>query len=308
MICASTRKPTHAGRTRETPGRVFYSLSEAERRRVGMPNVDTHRYARESGWAIRALAKFHDVTGSQKALQLAQNSARWVLANRALSKGGFIHDQQDGTGPFLDDNVAMTQAFLALYRSTGDRIWLTHATDTLTFIDANLRYADSGYIAAPPASRNRGVFREPVRLPDQNAALARAANMANRYTGDPRYREVAIHCMKYLAAFAASADELLLPEIVLADRELNTAPIHIAVVGGKRDPAAQALHTAALRYPVDYLQVDWLDRAEGELPNRDILYPDMKSAAAFACADGVCSSPVYRAEEIDGAVRKALVH
>jgi uncharacterized protein YyaL (SSP411 family) len=290
-----------------TPGRAFYALSNGERNQVGMPKIDRHRYSRESGWAIRALAKLYDVTGNEKAIQSALKGARWILANRALPKGGFRHDRRDDSGPFLDDNVAMIQAFLALYRSTGERIWLTHATDTLGFIDATLRHADSGYIAAPPATGTRGVFREPVRLADQNSALARAANMANRYTGDARYRELALYCMKYLTAIAASADELLLPEIVMADRELSAAPIHIAVVGGKRDPAAQALHAAALRYPADYLQIDWLDRAEGELPNRDIQYPAMKIAAAFACADGACSSPVYRADEIDGAVRKALV-
>jgi len=42
------------------------------------------------------------------------------------------------------------------------------------------------------SQEDRGVFNEEVRLPDQNAALAGAANMANRYTGNPRYRRLAI--------------------------------------------------------------------------------------------------------------------
>jgi uncharacterized protein YyaL (SSP411 family) len=292
--------------SRETTGHDFYVYDDAVRRRMGMPKVDTHRYAREAGWAIRALAKFYDVTGKSQALQSAQVGARWVLANRALPNGGFRHDQQDRGGPFLDDNLAMTQAFLALYRSTGERSWLTHATDTLNFIDRTLRHADAGFIAAPPLKQTRGVFNEAVRLPEQNAALARTANMANRYTGDPRYRKLALHCMKYLVAVAATGDELLLPDVLLADRELSTAPIHIAIVGAKQDAAARDLHTAALRYPADYLQIDWLDRAEGELPNREIQYPNMKRAAAFACADGACSSPVFEAIEIQPAVRKLM--
>jgi uncharacterized protein YyaL (SSP411 family) len=170
-----------------------------------------------------------------------------------------------------------------------------------------LRRPEVGFIAASAGEQTRGVFREPLRLPDQNAALARAANMVNRYTGNLRYRELALHGMKYLAAYAATEDGHLLPEILLADRELSTAPIHIAIVGSKRDPAAQALHTAALRYPSDYLQIDWLDRDEGDLPNRDIQYPEMNRAAAFACADGACSSPVLAADEIESAVRNALI-
>jgi uncharacterized protein YyaL (SSP411 family) len=291
--------------SREIPGRMFYAYDDAARRKAGMPKIDMHRYARETSWAIRALAKLYDVAGNNKALQSAESGARWVIANRALPHGGFRHDDKDRGGPFLDDNLGMTQAFLALYRSTGEREWLRFAVDTLNFIDSTLRHAELGYIAAPAPSR-RGVFSEPVRSADQNAALARAANMAYRYTGDARHREMALHGMKYAAAFAAANPEQLLPEILLADRELATAPIHIAIVGGKHDPDAQSLHTAALRYPADYLQIDWLDRSEGDLPNKEIQYPDLKRAAAFACADGACSMPVYSAEEVALAVRNAL--
>jgi uncharacterized protein len=288
------------------PGQIFYAYDEAARRGTAMPKVDTHCYARETGWAIRSLAKFYDVTGNIRALLSAQNGARWVLANRGLAGGGFGHDAQDRNGPFLDDNLAMTQAFLALYRSTGDRAWLSHATDALNFIDSKLRHPTAGFIAAPVPEKGRGVFSESLRLADQNAGLARVANMINRYTGDPRYRGVAQHSMKYLSAYAAANSEQLLPDILLADRELSGAPIHIAIVGGKKDPRAQLLHSAALRYPADYLQIDWLDRSEGDLPNKEIQYPDMETPAAFACADGACSGPVYSADEIQGAVHKAL--
>jgi hypothetical protein len=52
----------------------------------------------------------------------------------------------------------------------------------LNFIDAHMRHANSGYIAASAPANKRGVFSQPVLLPDQNAALARAANMAHRYS------------------------------------------------------------------------------------------------------------------------------
>ena len=290
----------------ETTGQAYYRHDETDRRRLGMPTVDHHRYARETGWAIRALAKLYDVSGNQQALQSAQAGANWAIAHRARAEGGFRHDEDPSRVPSLDDNLAMVQAFLALYRSTADRTWLVHAEGTLGVIDATLHHADGGYISAPTATATRGVFSEPVRVPAQNAALARAANMAHRYTGNPRYRDMALHGMKYLAAIAAAEKGQPLPEILLADWELSTAPIHIAIVGNKHDPAAQALHTAALRYPADYLQIDWLDRTEGNLPNPDIQYPEMKIAAAFACADGACSNPVFDAGQIDSAVRRAL--
>jgi uncharacterized protein len=291
--------------SKQVDGHAYYALDAAAREKLGVPRVDTHEYARETGWGIRALAKYYDVSGNRKALLRAQSAARWALAKRALPGGGFSHDAKDRGGPFLDDNVAMAQAFVALYRSTADRIWLKHASATLDFIDKRLRH-ELGFVSAPAPAQARGVFREPVRAPEQNAALARIANLLHRYTANARHREMAEHAMGFLTAYISGEPDFLRAEILLADRELAQAPIHIAIVGSKQDVAAQALHAAALRYPSEYLQVDWLDRAEGDLPNAEIQYPKLARAAAFACTDGACSSPVFEADKIAGAVRSAL--
>ena len=91
-----------------------------------------------------------------------------------------------------------------------------------------------------------------------------------------------------------------------ADRELANAPIHITVVGGRHDPASQALHAAALRFTAGYLQVDWWDKSEGPLPNPEITYPQLKRAAAFACTQSTCSNPVYEPDAIAATVTAAL--
>jgi uncharacterized protein YyaL (SSP411 family) len=290
----------------EITGHDFYPKDEAGRHAIGMPRIDPHEYARETGWAIRALCKYYDVSGDASALAAAKRAGRWAIENRSLPSGTFTHDKQGRGGPFLDDQVAMTQAFTALYRSTGEREWLTHARAVLNYVNAHLRDPRAGYIAAPRTTKGRGVFREPVRDPQQNASLVRAANIVYRYTGNVRYQRMAAHGMKYLAAFARATPEQLRAEILLADQELSTAPIHITVVGHKADSAAQALHTAALRYPADYLQIDWWDPDEGPLPNPEIKYPTLDRAAAFACTGSACSMPVFEAAEIEPAVRTAM--
>jgi hypothetical protein len=200
----------------------------------------------------------------------------------------------------------MTRAFLALYRSTGQREWLRAAVSTLEFIDHGLRDPRGGYIASIPAADTRGVFREPSRDVGQNAALVRAANMLQHYTGSEQAERAARHGMTFLSAFASSASDQFRPDILLADRELSVAPIHITIVGPKDDPAAQALHAAALGYPTDYLQVDWWDRREGKLPDPSISYPVLPRSAAFACTANACSTPVYVASEIRERVRSVL--
>jgi uncharacterized protein YyaL (SSP411 family) len=287
-------------------GHEFYSRDEAGRRALGMPRIDVHEYARETGWAIRALCKYYDVTGDEDAFERAVRAARWSSANRLAPNGAFRHDAGQRGGPFLDDSLAMSQAFVALYRSSGDREWLGSAKSTLAAINQQLRDSKAGFVAAPAAKLKRGVFRDPIRQPEQNAALVRVASVMHHYTGDSRYQRMANHAMRYLVGFAKAAPEQWRAQILLADRELAAAPIHITIVGRKSDPAAHALHAAALRYPSDYLQIDWWDRDEGQLPNAEIQYPQLDRAAAFACTASACSMPVFTSAEIEPAVRAAL--
>jgi uncharacterized protein len=288
-------------------GHTYYALADAARRRLGIPRIDTHQYARENGWAIRGLARLYEVTGDPAALAAAERAAAWVLAHRALAGGGFSHGGSERGGPYLDDTLAMGQAFVALYRASGERRWLAHARSAMDYIEARFRDTRGGYFAAPAPPGARGVFTDPARTLEQNAALARLANMLNRYSGAPRYHAQALHALHYLAAAAASAAPgQLHTEVLLADRELGGAPIHITVVGARADPAARALHAAALKFPAEYLQVEWWDRAQGPLPNPEIRYPQLARAAAFACTQGSCSLPVFEPAAILPTVSAAL--
>jgi uncharacterized protein YyaL (SSP411 family) len=286
-------------------GQDYYGRGDAARRQLGIPRVDSHEYARENGLGIRGLCKVYDVTGDATALAAAVRAADWALAHRALPGGGFRHDSKDSGGPYLDDTLSMGQASLALYRSSGERRWLVHARAAMDYLAREFRDARGGFAAAPAPAGATGVFRDPVRTIEENAGVARFANLLNRYTADARYRKLALHAAKFLAAATAALDAPR-TEVLLTDRELATAPIHITVVGGKADPAARALHAAALGFPAGYLQVDWWDRAEGPLPNPEIQYPTLPRAAAFACTQGTCSNPVFEPQSITATVNAAL--
>ncbi|HTL70667.1 MAG TPA: DUF255 domain-containing protein, partial [Candidatus Eisenbacteria bacterium] len=131
-----------------TPGQAFYSLDDKGRRALGkLPRIDAHVYARENGWMIASLASLYDVTGEPHYLMAAVQAARWIVENRSLKDGGFRHDAEDRSGPYLGDTLAMGQAFLALYVSSGEREWLDRAEKAADFIDAKFRAADGGFVS-----------------------------------------------------------------------------------------------------------------------------------------------------------------
>ena len=81
----------------------------------------------------------------------------------------------------------MGQAFVGLYRSSGERRWLAYARAAMDYIGEEFRDARGGFISAPAPAGATGVFRDPVRTIEQNAAVARFANLLSRYTADARY-------------------------------------------------------------------------------------------------------------------------
>jgi uncharacterized protein YyaL (SSP411 family) len=280
-------------------GARYYALPAAERRRLGLPRIDTHLYARENGWAIAALCAYADASGQTEPLTLARRAARWVLTRRALPGGGFRHGAADRAGPYLGDTLAMGQAFLALYRSTAEREWLERADAALDFIAAHFSDPRGGLRtrAGPPAGP--GALADEVRLYEENVALARLANLLSYYTGRERDRAAAAQALRFLDAPALLESGRFLPGVLLADDEARTEPLHLTVVGAKSDPAARALFAQARSVAETYARIEWWDPHEGALPNPDVRYPQRPRAALYACTGTVCSSPLYTAGDFE---------
>jgi len=262
----------------------YFALNDAQRRAKGIPRIDKHIYARENGWAIEALATLASSTGDPHPLAEARTAAKWVAAHLHRADGGFQHGLTPGL--FLGDTLSMGRAFLALYAATGERLWLRRAQETAAFIEKSFR-ANPGYITAPNATRQR----------DENCDLARFANLLHHYDGDPKHQAMAQNAMRYLTAPQVSSS-MPVGNVLLADFELREQPLHVTVVGSKKDANARALFVAAAGLPQLYKQLEWLDRAEGPLPGSMVEYPSMTKAAAFVCSSNRCSRPAFSAAEL----------
>lgn len=289
---------------RETDGKTFYALSAEDREQLGMPRIDKNIYARDNGWAIAGLVAYSDAFGDARALDQAVKAARWIVENRQISDGGFKHGEDEKAGPYLGDTLAMGEAMLALYGATGDRDWLVRADAAGQFIAQAFRHEDAGFITSKTKLANAGVFAKPVRQIEENIQLARFANALHRYVGRDGHRDMAVHTMKYLTSEQITGMRRFLVGIALADDELSKEPIHLTIVGSKKDASAIALHQAARQYPALYKRVDWYDPKDGPMLNADIEYPELEQAAAFACGNGICSLPVFEAEGLDPAVKR----
>lgn len=287
----------------------YFSLNDKERRAQGIPRIDKHVYARENGWAINAIAYLYMATGNEDYLKEAEKAAQWIIANRSIEGGGFRHDQTDKGGPYLGDTLSMGRAFLTLYQATGDMQWLQRATQAADFIAKHFENkvgpdkSSAGFLTAEAKA---GEIVAPEPLLEENQIICRFANLLNQYTGESRHKQMAESAMRYLSTPDIIAKRrILVAGTLIADHEMAHPPAHITVVGKKSDPQAKALFATAIKSPLIYRRIDWLDKSEGTLPNLDVDFPDLGKAAAFLCTDGRCSSPAYQPDDLNKRLERA---
>jgi uncharacterized protein len=275
-------------------GAAFYGLAEKGRLARKIPRVDTHAYARENGWAIEALARFHAATGDASALRDARDAAGWVIACRSLPGGGFSHGAADAAGPYLGDTLAMGRAFLELAQATADPGWTARAARAADFIRGRFSMPDGpGFAAAAVA---RGGLPRPSPEFDENVALARFATALFEATGRPEYRDMAGSALRWLLGPGLAEDRgFYVAGLLLAEEEARTDPLHVAVIGRRSDPAAARLYATALRAPTEHKLLEWWERGTSPPPRDGDIYPALPAAAAFLCSNGACSAPLASA-------------
>lgn len=280
----------------------YFELSDADRRKKGVPAVDKHLYANENGRIATALAEAYAATGEREYLEAAVKAADWVRKHRARPEGGFRHDETDSAGPYLGDTLYAGEAFLTLYAVTGDRSWLADAQSAADFITTTFRDTKGmpGYLTAKAGS---GVLAITPLLAE-NISAVRFFALLSHYTGKEGFKKAAEYGMRYVATREVATETVTEPGVILADEELNTPPLHIVAVGAKSDSASQALFAEALKYPRAYKRTEWWDRAEGPMPNPDVQYPQLPKAAAFVCTNKRCSLPIFQPGQLAETVKK----
>jgi hypothetical protein len=277
---------------------AYFSLDDSSRRKLGIPRVDIHVYSRENGWAIDALLTLFDVGQDPSDLAVARKAANWIIANRSLESGGFRHDETNPSDPYLSDSLCMGRAFLHLYASTADRIWLARAQSAADFIESKFHGDPNqpGFLTAVPTPTSP--FK-PLATVDQNVAVVQFLDLLSHYTGRPVDHAAAKYAMTFLATPAiAQSRGPWTAGILLADLQIAQDPLHITVVGPKDDSTAAALFSEARKAALVPKRIEWFDPRDGQLPNPDVVYPHLDHPAAFLCTGTTCSSPITRPDQL----------
>jgi uncharacterized protein YyaL (SSP411 family) len=112
-------------------GHEYYAKTDAERRALGLPRVDTHAYGRENGLAIAAYVTLYEASGDATALAVAERAAERILATHATARGAITHAARDDGDAskllYLADNAAFGFALARLSEVTRKPAYLEAA-------------------------------------------------------------------------------------------------------------------------------------------------------------------------------------
>ena len=277
----------------------YFALDDHGRRAAGIPAIDTHVYAGENGLLIAALTTLYASSGKEEALVVAGTAAKWILAHRSIPGGGFRHEENDPAGPFLHDTLAMGDALLRLYATTAEREWLPFAKSAGEFIINTFKAKVGNMPGFVTAAAKTGAALQPLPYLPENIIAARFFNLLHRYTGEERFREAALSAFRCIASPGVALRTISEPGILVVDYELSNEPLHVAIVGPKKDETAKKLFLRALAFPRIYKRTEWLDRREGPLPANDVPYPELPRPAAFVCTNRRCSLPIFDPAALD---------
>jgi uncharacterized protein len=195
----------------------YFALDDAGRRQQGVPRVDPHLYTRENAWIVRALLAYHAATGDDGARRDAVAAGRFIVEQRGLPGGGYRHDEKDPGGPYLGDTAAAGDAFLDLFRATGDPSWLRHAEAAAGFIDRTFRAPGlAGFVTAKPSHE----YDRPRPQRDENVTVARFGAALAKASGQGL--AMAQHALRFLAS-PEVAREFSTASVLLADRDVTEA-------------------------------------------------------------------------------------
>lgn len=291
-----------------TSARDYYRLSDAERRRLGVPPIDHAVLTDLNGRMIEAYARLYEASGDEAALAAATRAADALLASRSR-RGGWIAQAAETAATRADARMRplriVDAPYLAAQASFGAALVRLHAvTFAPRYLEAAVGVAGAtrehledrargGFHAGPDDGTGAsGPRHRPLR---DNGLAARFLLELSFFTRDEALADAARRALRVASAPARleHAGVSALGEIALAHELAALGPVEISIVARPDDPAAQPLLRAA--------------RAVSE-PRRlvhfepDGRYPMADRPSLFVCDRSACSTPVFEPDQVAAVV------
>lgn len=169
------------------------------------PGLDDKTITSWNALVIQGLTDAYKAFNDKYFLSLAKKNALFLKNNVIKRKSKLFHAWKNGKASidgFLEDYAFLTEAFISLFESTGEKLWLDEAKGLLDYTLKHFYNADTGlfYYAEKNKSNllTNHYQNEDNVIPAGNSVMANNLHKFFLFLGEPKYFDMAKKMLQYV--------------------------------------------------------------------------------------------------------------
>ncbi len=270
---------------------VYYKLSLAERQNRTPPRIDRTLFVNwnammVSAYLLAALA-LEEPSCQEFALRTVVMLLEKAFSPNKGMKHYIIEDESHLSG-LIADQAYMSQCLIDSYQMTSDRTFLKKAENLAEFMLDNLWDNNGGFYDKPKENYAFGALKLLDKPLDENSVAAEAFLRLYHLTGKQNYLQVAEKTLEHFASTYQQYGIMAADYGVSVEQFLH--PMHVQIVGSRKDDATNNLRVESLRAYNPLKIVEMLDPVLDADRLKVLGYPVADLPMAYVCFEGKCTS------------------
>ena len=273
----------------------YFKLNNIERRKLGVPKVDTNTFTDNNAAMGSALLRMYYVTQEKKYLDKVKNIENALYKRKKVS-GLYAHGNENNNITSLRDQIAMADFLINLIKSD---ITNSKAKQELKSLCSLIK---NNYLLANGAFKsfegNNGLMAQPLK--EENIQIARIFNWYGYYSKDHNYIDIAKKTYQFLTSEALAKDYYSEASLLLLANELKGEPTQYVYLNtGKGNEFNHVLQSMLPFYSMVHIgKIHQLPKEKQKL------FGSFNENVLFRCTSTYCSTPIYSEEELKKELNK----
>lgn len=268
----------------------YFALSDAERMKKGIPDIDSNVYTSDNAQYAEALTILWATSGKDKYLNDAISCTDFLMKNRKADKA-YMHGKNYSSTVSLKDNTWMTKNLLMQYRATQNPAYKNEAEQILKNMAA-IFPSEKGYLYTYVG---KSALKSAYSI-SENIDAARLLNYASQVFHEPLYKTKATEVFDFLTNERIVDNMSTEPGVLSLSEEIRSEPITAALMIKKGDDLKADYIKATVAFP-HYYFYSAIYNKDNIIEDKKDLFDSFDTNFMILCTSSYCSSPMSDPKE-----------